>query len=179
MSRSGPQQREWLQQLLDWESGFEAMEAMLPLASRPGSKNPLVFEKKINWVLQWANFFWLVVWLPFFVFPSIGNSHPISDELHHFSEGWPNHQPVFVFSQSTTPTSDLMDFAGCQWVDGLAFICRLKKRPVSFGDLGMNKPPLWICQFSFLLFCAVSHFFESGNLKLKIVLKASECDWHI
>ena len=35
---------------------------------------------------------WLVVWLPFFIFPYIGNNHP--NWLSYFSEGWPNHQPV-------------------------------------------------------------------------------------
>ena len=33
---------------------------------------------------------WLVVWLPFFIFPYIGNNHP--NWLSYFSEGWPNHQ---------------------------------------------------------------------------------------
>ena len=40
---------------------------------------------------------WLVVWLPFFIFPYIGkfgNNHP--NWLSYFSEGWPNHQPVMV-----------------------------------------------------------------------------------
>ena len=37
---------------------------------------------------------WLVVWLPFFIFPYIGNNHP--NWLSYFSEGWPNHQPVEV-----------------------------------------------------------------------------------
>ena len=35
---------------------------------------------------------WLVVWLPFFIFPYIGNNHP--NWLSYFSEGWPNHQPA-------------------------------------------------------------------------------------
>ena len=33
-----------------------------------------------------------MVWLPFFIFPYIGNNHP--NWLSYFSEGWPNHQPV-------------------------------------------------------------------------------------
>ena len=33
-----------------------------------------------------------VVWLPFFIFPSIGNNHP--NWLSYFSEGWRIHQPV-------------------------------------------------------------------------------------
>ena len=36
---------------------------------------------------------WLVVWLPFFIFPYIGNNHP--NWRSYFSEGWPNHQPVW------------------------------------------------------------------------------------
>ena len=37
---------------------------------------------------------WLVVWLPFFMFPYIGNNHP--NWRSYFSEGWPNHQPAIV-----------------------------------------------------------------------------------
>ena len=40
--------------------------------------------------------FWLVVWLPFFIFPLIlGNS---SSQLtnSYFSQGWPNHQPEYA-----------------------------------------------------------------------------------
>ena len=37
---------------------------------------------------------WLVVWLPFFIFPYIGNNHP--NWLSYFSEGWPNHQPEYL-----------------------------------------------------------------------------------
>ena len=40
--------------------------------------------------------FWLVVWLPFFIFPYIGNNHP--NWRSYFSEGWPNHQPAIVWS---------------------------------------------------------------------------------
>ena len=40
------------------------------------------------------SFSWLVVWLPFFILRYIGNLIIPIDELHHFSEGWPNHQPV-------------------------------------------------------------------------------------
>ena len=39
--------------------------------------------------------YWLVVWLPFFIFPYIGNVIIPIDELHHFSEGffpWPTNQ---------------------------------------------------------------------------------------
>ena len=45
---------------------------------------------------------WLVVWLPFFIFPEIlgCSHHPLIDELHHFSEGWvsptTNHQPPTI-----------------------------------------------------------------------------------
>ena len=37
---------------------------------------------------------WLVVWLPFFIFPYIGLPIIPIDELIFFSEGWPNHQVV-------------------------------------------------------------------------------------
>ena len=42
--------------------------------------------------------FWLVVWNINFIFPYIGNNHP--NWLSYFSEGWPNHQPVFYVSWS-------------------------------------------------------------------------------
>ena len=38
---------------------------------------------------------WLVVWLPFLIFPDIGNVI-IPIDFHVFSEGWPNHQPVMI-----------------------------------------------------------------------------------
>ena len=37
---------------------------------------------------------WLVVWLPFVIFPYIGNVIIPIDS--YFSEGWPNHQPVTI-----------------------------------------------------------------------------------
>ena len=42
--------------------------------------------------------FWLVVWnMNFMTFHSVGNGNVIipTDELHHFSEWWLNHQPAF------------------------------------------------------------------------------------
>ena len=42
------------------------------------------------WLIPLTN--WLVVWLPCFMFPYIGNNHP--NWLSYFSEGWPNHQPA-------------------------------------------------------------------------------------
>ena len=37
--------------------------------------------------------YWLVVWNMNFIFPFIlgCDNYPLIDELHHFSEGWPNH----------------------------------------------------------------------------------------
>ena len=42
------------------------------------------------------NIFWLVVWLPFFLFSHILgiSNHP--NWRSYFSEGWPNHQPVLL-----------------------------------------------------------------------------------
>ena len=37
-------------------------------------------------------YYWLVVWLPFFIFPYIGNNHPI--DFHIFQRG-SNHQPDY------------------------------------------------------------------------------------
>ena len=45
--------------------------------------------------ISWDKPNWLVVWLPFFIFPYIGNNHP--NWLSYFSEGWPNHQPANVY----------------------------------------------------------------------------------
>ena len=45
---------------------------------------------------------WLVVWNIWIIFPFIGNVIIPTDELHHFSEGWLNHQPEFVFSCFST-----------------------------------------------------------------------------
>ena len=42
-----------------------------------------------------CDYSWLVVWLPFFIFPNIGNNHP--NWLSYFSEGWPNHQPDRIY----------------------------------------------------------------------------------
>ena len=42
-----------------------------------------------------AYFTWLVVWLPFFIFPYIGN-FIIPIDFHIFHRGW-NHQPVTMF----------------------------------------------------------------------------------
>ena len=47
--------------------------------------------RKMAWNMLVQRENWLVVWLPFFIFPYIGNNHP--NWLSYFSEGWPNHQP--------------------------------------------------------------------------------------
>ena len=39
--------------------------------------------------------YWLVVWLPFFYFPIQLGIIIIPIDFHIFSEGWPNHQPVY------------------------------------------------------------------------------------
>ena len=58
---------------------------------------------KYNWywlvdgMLDWIPFgklTWLVIWNISIMFPYIGNFIIPTDELHHFSEGWLNHQPV-------------------------------------------------------------------------------------
>ena len=51
-----------------------------------------------------ANHHCLVVWLPFFIFPYIGNNHP--NWLSYFSEGWPNHQPDQV-DQAQQPLAEV------------------------------------------------------------------------
>ena len=54
-----------------------------------------LLERNISWCLMASHMsFWLVVWLPFFIFPYIGNNHP--NWRSYFSEGWPNHQPGFI-----------------------------------------------------------------------------------
>ena len=45
-----------------------------------------------NIAMENPAFIWLVVWMPFFIFPYIGNNNP--NGLSYSSEGWPNHQPV-------------------------------------------------------------------------------------
>ena len=51
-----------------------------------------------GWYLRYI--YWLVVWLPFFTFLYIGNNHP--NWLSYFSEGWPNHQPVYDICDTTS-----------------------------------------------------------------------------
>ena len=58
---------------------------------------------------------WLVVWNINFIFPYIGNNHP--NWLSYFSEGWPNHQPENM--SSDTPK-------GCR-VDGMSYQLLLRK----------------------------------------------------
>ena len=74
--------------------------------------NRLIDREDVHEIDQTDGFFFLKKWInlriveswiisgwwfrTFFIFPSIGNSHP--NWLSNFSEGWPNHQPDFVFS---------------------------------------------------------------------------------
>ena len=52
-----------------------------PFHPRPPTSPMMV----IWWWLIGVNIVWLVVWLPFFIFPYIGNNHP--NWLSYFSEG--------------------------------------------------------------------------------------------
>jgi hypothetical protein len=45
----------------------------------------------------------------FYDFPYIGNFIIPTDELHHFSEGWLNHQPVLIFFSSYMPCHDNLE----------------------------------------------------------------------
>ena len=53
---------------------------------------PLAFSAPQKWSQIYVN--WLVVWLPFFIFPYIGFLSSSQLTKSYFSEGWPNHQPV-------------------------------------------------------------------------------------
>ena len=50
-------------------------------------------DPTVNWGLVWGSF-WLVVWLPFSIFPYIGNNHP--NWLSYFQRGGPTTNQVKV-----------------------------------------------------------------------------------
>ena len=72
---------------------------IIPWLSCPEDSSPSSFESKVFHSNPTNKFYeyWLVVWLPsIWHFPILIGKFIIIpiDELHHFSEGWPNHQPM-------------------------------------------------------------------------------------
>ena len=57
----------------------------------------LGFPPQSTMVFTSRPFFWLVVWLPSILFSQKNSGFRLSSQLtnSYFSEGWPNHQPVF------------------------------------------------------------------------------------
>ena len=80
---------------------------------------------------------WLVVWLPFFMFPYIGLLSSSQMTNSYFSEGWPNHQPAIMVTsqqflypkfqfgfQFKPPTS----YNGCPFQEAFARLAILPSR---------------------------------------------------
>ena len=68
------------------------MSGVEPLEPMPSHGMPIVCLAVYSFVLFLS---WLVVWLPFFIFPNIGNNHP--NWLSYFSEGFKPPTSVLVY----------------------------------------------------------------------------------
>ena len=86
-------------------------------AKNPGPRSvpPLLNPGKRTLELTYC---WLVVWLPFFIFPLILGMSSSQLPNSYFSEGWPNHQPDWIFGSQATDLArsvGVFDFAWPSW----------------------------------------------------------------